>query len=523
VEDTCWQLVTGMGDGRIDEALFPVASAPLTQSELENHLAKAADLLRGAVDQADFKAYIFPLMFFKRISDVYLEEYEQALAESDGDHEFAAFAENHRFAIPDGCLWRDVRDRTANIGHALVTAFRGIEQANPETLYGIFGNAGWTNKDKLPDARLADLIEHFSAKPLTNALVPPDVFGRAYEYLIKRFADQSNKKAGEYYTPRSVVALLVNILDPHESETVYDPACGTGGMLTEVIEHVKRAGGKPQTLWGKLYGQEKVLATSGIARMNLLLHGVEDFKIVRGDTLREPAFFTGARLSQFDCVIANPPFSLKNWGDQAWETDRWGRNRLGGVPPKGYADWAWVQHMLISAAPRAGRVGVVLPQGALFRQGAEGRIREHVLRADLVEAVIGLAPNLFYGAGLAACVLILRHRKPHARRDAVRFINGAGLFKRARNQNTLEPEHAATLLTAYQADSDFDGLARSVSLAEVERNGWNLNILLYVAPADDDDQVSLEQALTDLEVAAKAAAETRAALETELAKWGLSA
>lgn len=301
----------------IARGLIPGNASPVTLSELESYLGEAANLLRGSIDQADFKAYIFPLMFFKRISDVYLEEYGEALADSGGDHEFASFRENHRFAIPEGCLWDDVRARTENIGTALQTAFREIEKANPETLYGIFGHASWTNKDKLSDAKLAALIEHFSTKALTNAAVAPDVFGNAYEYLIKRFADQSNKKAGEYYTPRSVVGLLVDILDPREGETVYDPACGTGGMLIEVIEHVKRAGGNARRLWGKLYSQEKVLATSGIARMNLLLHGVEDFHIAREDTLRTPAFYTGNRLAQFDCVLANPPFSLKKWGDVA--------------------------------------------------------------------------------------------------------------------------------------------------------------------------------------------------------------
>ena len=502
--------------------LLPVSAASMTLSELESHLAKAADLLRGSIDQADFKAYIFPLMFFKRISDVYLEEYEAALAESGGDHEFAAFEENHRFAIPAGHLWRDIRDRTSNIGQALVTAFREIEKANPDNLYGIFGNAGWTNKDKLPDRRLLDLIEHFSARSLSNTAAAPDVFGNAYEYLIKRFADQSNKKAGEYYTPRSVVGLLVNILDPREGETVYDPACGTGGMLIEVIEHVKRAGGRPRTLWGRLYGQEKVLATSGIARMNLLLHGVEDFKIIRGDTLREPGFFTGSWLSQFDCVIANPPFSLENWGDRAWERDRWGRNKFGGVPPKGYADWAWVQHMVTSASPGTGRVAVVLPQGALFRPGAEARIRQSILRANLVEAVIALAPNLFYGTDLAACVLIFRKNKPEVRNGSVLFVNGEALFKRGRNQNTLEPEHADALLKVYQRFRDEPGLSHVASLSEIEGNGWNLNIPLYVAPADNGEGMSLVQALVGLEAARQMATETRAALEAELAKWGLT-
>lgn len=498
-------------------------TTPLTLPELEQYLARAADLLRGSIDQADFKAYIFPLMFFKRISDVYLEEFERALEESGGDHEFASFAENHRFAIPDDNLWSDVREKTENIGTALQTAFREIEKANPETLFGIFGNANWTNKDKLPDRKLADLIEHFSTKTLSNANVAPDVFGNAYEYLIKRFADQSNKKAGEYYTPRSVVRLLVNILDPQEGESVYDPACGTGGMLIEVIEHVKDAGGSPKTLWGKLYGQEKVLATSAIARMNLLLHGVEDFKVVREDTLRNPAFYTGNRLARFDNVVANPPFSLKAWGDVEWASDRWGRNQLGGVPPKGYADWAWVQHMLTSADPNAGRVAVVLPQGALFRQGAEARIRTHILKAKKVEAVIGLAPNLFYGTGLAACVLILRHQRPADQQDKVLFINGEDLMKKGRNQNTLEPAHAKALFETYRGFTDIVGRAHVADLAEVEGNAFNLSIPLYVAPADTGEKVSLADALAHLEVAHERARETRATLEAEFAKWGLSA
>lgn len=493
----------------------------LTLSELENYLAAAADKLRGSIDQADFKQYIFPLMFFKRISDVWMEEYDQAKQEADGDVTYANLADNHRFQIPEGHLWQDVRQQTENIGTALQNAFREIEKANPDTLSGIFGNASWTNKDKLPDWRLAELIEHFSTRNLSNSVVPPDVFGNAYEYLIKRFADQSNKKAGEYYTPRSVVKLLVDILDPVEGETIYDPACGTGGMLIEVIEHVKRGGGSPKTLWGKVYGQEKVLATSAIARMNLLLHGVEDFNVRREDTLRNPAFYTGNHLAQFDCVLANPPFSLKKWGEVEWATDKWGRNSLGGVPPKSYADWAWVQHMITSAKPKTGRIAVVLPQGALFRQGAEGRIRSHVLQEDLIEAVIGLAPNLFYGTPLPACVLILKMEKAADRKGKVLFVNGETLFKRGRNQNTLEPEHAEQILQAYQGFKGIEGLAHVATLQEIAGNDDNLNIPLYVAPAETGEQATLADALANLEAAHARALETRAALETELAKWGL--
>jgi type I restriction enzyme M protein len=501
--------------------LVPANPERITLAELESYLGQAADLLRGAIDQADFKAYIFPLMFFKRISDTYLEEYGQALIESGGDREYASFAENHRFQIPEGCLWDDVRQRTENVGQALVTEMRGIETANPDTLYGIFGGAAWTNKAKLPDATLTDLIEHFSLKPLTNSCVAPDVFGQAYEYLIKRFADQSNKKAGEYYTPRAVVKLLVNILDPKEGETICDPACGTGGMLIEVIEHVKTAGGKPQLLWGKLFGQEKVLTTSGIARMNLLLHGVEDFRIVKGDTLRDPAFFDGDRLARFDCVIANPPFSLEAWGAEVWAADRWGRNKFGVTPPPKNGDWAWVQHMVTSMAPITGRVAVVLPQGALFRGGAEGKIRQAMLDLDLVEAVIGLGPNLFYGTGLAASVMILRARKSEERQGRVLFINAEKQFKRGRNQNTLEPEHVGAIFNFYRSTPVVDGVSHLATLDEIRVNKYNLNIPLYVAAVEAESQLTLTEALSALEDANQAAIVSRLELEKHLTEWGL--
>ena len=505
------------------EALALIPRGPvMTLAELESHLAKASDLLRGSIDQADFKAYIFPLLFFKRISDVYLEEYALALADSGGDHQFATFAENHRFSIPEGCLWSDVRDRQENLGQALAKCFREIEQANPDTLFGIFGQTSiWTNKQKFTDERLRDLIEHFSERPLTNAMVSPDMFGQAYEYLIKRFADQSNRAAGEYYTPRSVVALLVNILDPTETETVYDPACGTAGMLIGVINHVKEKGGNPKMLRKRLFGQEKVLTTSGIARMNLFIHGVDDFKIVREDTLRNPAFFDGDRLAQFDCVIANPPFSLKAWGADYWSSDPYGRNKFGGVPLATKGDWAWVQHMWASCAPRTGRVAVVLPQGALFRSGAEAKVRKWFIDNDLIEAVIGLGPNLFYGTGLAACIMILRHEKPTSRRQGIRVVNASELFTRGRNQNTLEPEQAAEILRLYESDDEVEGLARQVPVAEIEGNGHNLNLTLYVTPVTGADAMTLPEALAALEEAQEAARASRRALEAELAKWEL--
>lgn len=472
----------------------------IPQSQLESHLFEAANILRGPVDAADFKTYIFPLLFFKRISDVYDEETKAALGESGGDEEYAHLPEFHRFQIPAGCYWNDVRATATNVGQAIQHALREIEKANQRTLYGIFGDAQWSNKERLSDALLRDLLDHFSRLTLANRNVPADVLGQAYEFLIKKFADATNKKAGEFYTPRSIVRLMINILDPQEGETIYDPACGTGGMLLDAVHHVRERGGNIRTLWGKLFGQEKNLTTSGIARINLFLHGVEDFQIIRDDTLRTPAFFSGDRLATFDCVIANPPFSLERWGEDLWLKDPYGRN-FAGVPPRTSGDYAWVQHMILSMAPKSGRMAVVLPHGVLFRMGAEGEIRKKIVERDLLEAVIGLGSNLFYGTGLAACILVFRARKAPKRRGTVLMVDASRLFKKGRNQNTLEAEHSVQIYEWYKAYQDVPGAARVVTLDEIARSDWNLNIPRYVEPVAKEETVTVGEALANLKTA----------------------
>jgi len=496
------------------------ANERIDLSALEAHLWESANILRGPVDAADFKTYIFPLLFFKRISDVYDEELAEALELSGGDQQFAHFPENHRFQIPEGCHWNDVRRRAVNIGQALQHAMREIEKANPNTLYGIFGDAQWTNKERLSDTLLRDLIEHFSKLPLGNKAAEADVLGQAYEYLIKKFADATNKKAGEFYTPRAVVRLMVKILDPKEGETVYDPACGTGGMLLEAVHHVRECGGNVRTLWGKLYGQEKNLTTSAIARMNLFLHGVEDFEIVRGDTLRQPAFYSGDSLATFDCVIANPPFSLEKWGREVWENDPFGRN-FAGIPPAKSGDYAWVQHMIMSMAPKTGRMAVVLPHGALFRMGAEGKIRRKILGMDILDAVIGLGPNLFYGTGLAACILVFRQRKPPERRKRVLIVDASREFKKGRNQNELLPEHVERIYRWYANYADVEGVAKVVTLDEIAENDWNLNIPRYVEPVIEEEQITVEEAITNLKRSLEAAYAAEDRLKELLQQAGL--
>ena len=469
----------------------------LTLNKLEQYLSKAAWILKGPVDASDFKVYIFPLLFFKRLSDVYDEEYQQALEESKGDIEYASLPEFHRFEIPKSCHWNDVRETTTNVGQAIEKAFRGIEQANQELLYGIFGDAQWSNKNKLSDRLLIDLIEHFSQYTLSNSLVDPDLLGQAYEYLIKHFADLTNKKAGEFYTPRSVVHLLGLILDPHQGESVYDPACGTGGMLLESVNHLQASNEDYRTL--SLYGQEKNLTSSSIARMNMFLHGIEDFKIVRGDTLRNPAFFAADGLKTFDCVIANPPFSLDDWGSENWVSDPYGRN-IAGVPPKGNGDMAWVQHM-IKSMNSTGRMTVVLPHGALFRKGAEGKIREELLKQDLLEAVIGLGANIFYGTQLAACVLVFKQNKSAKKKGKVLFIDGSDQVRVGRAQNFLEATHVNQLFDWYTNFKDVENYTKLASLKDIEENDFNLNIPLYVEKIIEDNLPSVEVALADLKSA----------------------
>jgi type I restriction enzyme M protein len=470
---------------------------PLTLQELKSHLWNCAEILRGsAVDRTDWKAYILPLLFFKRLCDVWDEETAEATT-LFGDVEPVDFPEVHRFSVPDGCHWRDVRETATNVGAALSHAMREIERANPDTLYRVFGAADWGNREMLTDEILKDLIEGWPEVPLGNAAVTSDILGDAYEYLIGKFADVTKrKKAGEFYTPRSVVRMMVELLDPKEGESIYDPACGTGGMLLAAIEHVTRNGGDPRTFFGKIYGQEKNLTTASIARMNLVLHGIEDFQIVREDTLRSPAFtdsVTGG-LATFDCVIANPPFSLKEWGRDVWETDPWGRAQFG-LPPESYGDYAWVQHMVASMALGNGRMAVVLPQGALFRKAAEGRIRQLLLEEELVEAVIGLAPNIFYGTGLAPAIVMLRRSKSSIQEGKVLIVDASTFFRKGRAQNFLDPEHAAQIVSWVRAFKDVPDRAKVVRIADVEAEDWTLNISRYVLPPLGEEIPPLPEAI----------------------------
>jgi type I restriction enzyme M protein len=466
----------------------------ITQQELESYLWGAAVRLRGLIDAGDYKQFIFPLLFFKRVSDVWDEEYQATLAHSGGDLSYAKFAENHRFQIPEGAHWRDLRQTSKNVGAAIQKAVRAIEAANPDLLDGIFGDAAWTNRERLPDETLKNLIEHFSTQTLSVANVPEDELGNAYEYLIKKFADDSGHTAAEFYTNRTVVHLMTQLLSPQAGESVYDPTCGTGGMLISALDEVKRSGGEHRTL--KLYGQERNLITSSIARMNLFLHGVEDFQIIRGDTLADPRHIQEDRLRQFDVILANPPYSIKQWDRTAFENDKWGRNFLG-TPPQGRADYAFQQHILASLTAK-GRCAVLWPHGVLFRN-EEQAMRAKMLEQDWIEAVIGLGPNLFYNSPMESCIVVCSRRKRAAHKGKVLFIDALNEVTRERAQSFLKPEHQERILKAFRAFADESGFAKVATLAEIEANASSLSIPLYVKRSATTTSIAVDEEPTSLQ------------------------
>lgn len=489
----------------------------LTLQQLESHLWRSADILRGSIDSSDYKNYIFGLLFLKRLNDVFVETATKIQREEGEDYGWTD-PDEHQFFVPERALWRNIQSQTQDLGDAINKAFEALEEAN-SSLEGVLAPIDFNDKERLSDQLIQQLIQHFSALDLSNGnLSEPDMLGRAYEYLIKMFADDAGKKGGEFYTPSKVVELIVKLIKPEEGMRVCDPTAGSGGMLIQSVDYVKSQGGNPKNI--TLHGQEKNLNTWAICKMNLLLHGLSDHDIKKGDTIRDPKLLDDGELILYDRVIANPPFSLKNWGREAAEADAHGRFRFG-IPPKDKGDLAFVQHM-VATLNHQGKAGVVMPHGILFRGGAEGKIRQGLLEEDLIEAVIGLPSNLFYGTGIPASILILNRNKPAERKGKVFFLHGANDYQEGKNQNFLRDEDIEKIVHAYDAWEDMDKYCRVVDREEIKANDWNLNIARYVDTTEEEEQIDVEVALTQLRQLEKERAEVETVMNGYLKELGYS-
>ncbi len=473
----------------------------ITLQQLESFLWEAADILRGDLDASEFKDYIFSIMFIKRISDSFDEEKEEVinkfLKKGKNKKEAIKLSEDpiqyNAFFIPEKSHWNYLQNLKHDIGSELNKAVELIEESNP-TLEGVLVAIDFNKKDKISDSKLRDLISHFNKYRLRNIdFENVDIMGTAYEYLIKMFADSAGKKGGEFYTPSEVVNLIVNLIKPKKGMRIYDPTCGSGGMLIQSRNYLIENGEDPRNI--SLFGQETNLSTWAICKLNMFLHYVFNADIKKGNTLTEPKHLKDGEIMTFDRVIANPPFSLKKWGKKKADNDQYGRF-IYGTPPNDYGELAFLQHM-ISSLNTEGVLGVVMPHGVLFRGSTEKKIREGLIKDDLIEAIIALPPNLFYGTSITATIIIINKKKPNDRKEKIIFINSEYEFEERSNKNYLSKDNIKKILDLFnnfqnltipKCSKKYDrNFSKVISNEEIVKNDFNMNVKRYVDASDPDE------------------------------------
>ena len=460
---------------------------------LKSHLWKAADILRGSLDASEFRQPVMTLLFLKRLNDRFEENVEklikQGKSEKEANQDF-----RHDFYIPNEARWEPLSNIRSKVGQKIDEVCKSIERANPK-LDGVLTNTKYSDPKKYPDDRLANLISHFNQPRLRNSdLEKEDIFGDAYEYLLEQFADATKKKGGEFFTPREVVKLLVNLVEPKEGMKICDPTCGSGGMLIVSRRHVEKHGGNPRNL--VLDGQESNYGNLAMCKMNMVLHGISDFNIEYGDSLANPKLVNGGRLKLYDRVLANFPFSM-DWDNKGAEKDAYNRFRFGVAPAKDKADFAFIQHMF-SHLNEKGQAAIICSQGVLFRGGVESQIRQGMIAEDIIEGVVALPEKLFFGTGIPGCVLILNRNKPENRKNKIMFIYAAKDYLDGKNRNKLRDSDIEKISSAFQKFKGIDKYCHVTERDELEENEFNLNVPRYVDISEPEEEIDIQETIDEL-------------------------
>lgn len=500
-------------------------SEKVTLEALKTHLWKAADILRGSLDAQEYRQPVMTILFLKRLNDTFEENIEKSIKEGNSQKK-AEQKFRHKFFVPESARWNVLSDAPSNLGEIIDNVCRDIEKEVPK-LEGVLTNTKYNDKKKYPDDKLRKLIAHFNELSLKNKnLEKEDIFGDAYEYLLETFADETKKKGGEFFTPREIVQLLVNITKPKEGMKISDPTCGSGGMLVVSRQYVQDHGGDIKNL--VLQGQESNYGNLGMCKMNLVLHGMEDFTIEYGDTLSDPKLVDGGKLKQYDRVLANFPFSM-DWDNSTASKDPYNRFAYGIAPAKDKADYAFILHML-SSLNEKGQAGIICSQGVLFRGGEEGKIRKNMiagnkennLKGDVIEGIIALPQKMFWGTSIPACIMVLNKNKPAKRKNKIMFVYGAKDFEEGKNRNKLREIDIKKIVSAFDKFEDVDKYCHVAGLAELEENEFNLNVPRYVDISESEEDIDIQEAHDELKRADAEQEKLKKQVESDLKELGIN-